>query len=80
MNPRVINVKPLSSYTLLLEFENKKKKIFSIEKYLNYPIYKELKNSSFFKTVKAKYGTVVWGNEELIDFDPDTLWLESVDI
>jgi len=30
--------------------------------------------------VVVKYDTVVWGKEEIIDFDPFTLWTESIEI
>jgi hypothetical protein len=80
MNPRVISVIYKSDFQLELTFDNNEKKFFSLLPYLNYNIYKPLANTDFARTARAKYGTVIWGDDESIDFDPDTLWLESYSI
>ena len=80
MFPKIITVIPKSGYKLELEFENKIWKEFSVAPYLNFPVFQPLKDSSFFNQVVVKYDTVVWGKEEIIDFDPYTLWTESIEI
>jgi hypothetical protein len=80
MFPKIITAIPKSGYKLELEFDNKIWKEFSVVPYLNFPIFQPLKDSSFFNQVIVKYDTVVWGKEELIDFDPFTLWTESIEI
>ena len=80
MFPKIINAIPKPGYKLELEFENKIWKEFSVVPYLNFPVFQPLKETSFFNQVLVKYDTVVWGKEEIIDFDPYTLWTESIEI
>ena len=80
MFPKIITAIPKSGYKLELEFDTKIWKEFSVLPYLNYPVFEPLKNISFFNQVVVKHGTVVWGKEEIIDFDPYTLWTESIEI
>jgi Protein of unknown function (DUF2442) len=80
MFPKIITAIPKPDYKLELEFDNKIWKEFSVEPYLNYPVFQPLKDRSFFNQVVVKYNTVVWGKEEIIDFDPFTLWTESIEI
>ncbi len=80
MFPKIISAIPKSNYTLEIEFENKIWKEFSVVPYLDYPVFQPLKDISFFNQVIVKYDTVVWGKDEIIDFDPYTLWTESVEI
>ena len=75
MNPRVKKVIYQSPYKLVLTFTNNEKKIFDFTEYLSYPIYETLKNEVLCNQAKVMTGTVVWNNE--VDFDPDTLYLES---
>lgn len=80
MFPKIINAIPKADYKLELQFNNKIWKEFSVIPYLNYPVFYPLKDIAFFNKVVVKYGTVVWGIEEIIDFDPFTLWTESIEM
>jgi hypothetical protein len=80
MLPKIINAIPEENHIIKIQFDNKIWKRFSVEPYLNYPVFQVLKNDIFFKNVIVKYGTVVWGKEEEIDFDPYTLWSEGIEI
>jgi hypothetical protein len=75
MNPRISSAEYQSPYKLILTFTNDEVKEFSFSSYLKYPIYEGLKDESYCRKVKVFNGTVVW--DEFIDFDPDTLYLES---
>lgn len=75
MNPRVIKAAYQSPYKILLTFTNGEKKEFDFSSYLDYPVYQALRSEQFCQKVKVLNGTVVWDNE--IDFDPDTLYIES---
>ena len=75
MNPRIKSVIALSDYTLELEFDNGEKGHFSMQPYLDYPVYKPLKDYSLFKKAKATMGFVSWTDD--IDMSPDTLYLDS---
>ena len=75
MNPRVTGVKYENPYKLLLTFANKEIKEFDFSNYLNYAVYEVLKDETYCQKAKVLNGTVVW--DEFVDFDPDTLYLES---
>ena len=75
MNPRIEKVTPQKDFTLLLVFKNKEEKVFDMKPYLTVGIFQRLQNPVLFSSARAEYGTVVWTDE--IDFDPDTLYLES---
>jgi Protein of unknown function (DUF2442) len=75
MNPSVKFVQPNKDFTLNLTFDNNERKTFDVKPYLEYGVFKELKDLSLFYSVKPFLGTVQWQNEQ--DFCPDTLYLES---
>jgi hypothetical protein len=75
MNPRVTQVKYDSGYKLVLTFSNKEVREFDFSAYLTYPVYAPLKDEKFCSKAKVFNGTVAW--DDIIDFDPDTLYLES---
>ena len=75
MNPRVLQVEYMEGYKLLVTFTNKEHRQFDLTSYLRYPVYEPLKDESFCKKVKVVDGIIQWN--DIIDFDPDTLYLES---
>jgi Protein of unknown function (DUF2442) len=77
MLPKIIDVEPKPNYVLEVLFENNEKRAFSVTPYFKYTVYKPLENIPFFNNVVVKYGTLVWGNDELIDFDPYTIYQEG---
>ena len=75
MNPRIKEVEYKSKHKLVLTFVNGELKEFNLVPYLHYPIYEQLNDESFCRKAKVFNGTVAW--DDIIDFDPDTLYLES---
>jgi len=75
MNPRAISAKYLNNYQLLITFTNNEVKQFNLTSYLNYPVYQALKDESFCRRVRVVDGILQWN--DVIDFDPDTVYLES---
>jgi hypothetical protein len=75
MNPRAKNILYKSPYNLIVTFTNGEVKKFDLQPYLDYPVYKELKNESYCRKAIVENGTVVWNDE--VDIDPDRLYLES---
>ncbi len=75
MNPRIMKVKYQPDYKLLLTFTNGEVKEFDFYAYLTFPIYKALNDEVFCQKASVFNGTVIWNDD--IDFDPDTLYLES---
>ena len=75
MNPRVKSVVALSGHKLRIQFTNGEEGVYDCSHLLDFGVFKELKNKSYFNQVKAWDGTVVWPHEQ--DICPDTLYLES---
>jgi len=78
MNPCVIDAEAKSNYLLKLTFDNNETKVFDASPFLDKGIFKELKDSTYFKRVKVAFGAVEWPNEQ--DFSNDTLYLLSTPI
>ena len=75
MNPRIKTVKPLDNYRLELGFSNGELGIFDCTPYLDFGVFGELKEKSYFRQVKVSDGTVVWPHDQ--DICPDTLYIDS---
>ena len=71
-------VKPLENYLLLLTFENGEIRQFDMKPYLDFGIFRELKDMELFNTVKTGFDTIEWDNEA--DFDPEILYLKSQEL
>ena len=78
MNPRVESVKPNPDYTITLRFTNGEIRCFDVNPYLDKGIFRELKDLSFFNSVKPFLGSIQWQNGQ--DFCPDTLYEDSVPV
>ena len=73
----VIEARILKDYTVELVFDDLKKGIIDLRKYLGRGIFKELLDKKKFRRMKvdAELGTICWPNGA--DIAPDTLYLES---
>ena len=78
MNPRVKNVKPLLDYTLLLSFDNGEEKIFDVKPFLDFGVFKALKDEKIFNAVRPCFGSISWPGD--LDLDPDRLYLDSLPV
>ncbi|MBM3127469.1 MAG: DUF2442 domain-containing protein [Chloroflexi bacterium] len=76
MNPRVRTAKPNPDYTITLGFTNGEVKRFDVKPYLSIGIFRELKDTRVFNSVKPFLGSVQWEHGQ--DFCPDTLYMDSV--
>lgn len=75
---KVISAKANDDFTLDLRFSDGKLGRFDAKPYLDFPVFRELKNLEKFKQIKIAFGTVQWQNEQ--DISPETLYLESEEI
>lgn len=75
MNPRALKVEYAGNYQLIVTFVNNEVRQFDLGEYLKYPVYQQLKDESFCKKAKVINGVVQWN--DIIDIDPDSLYLES---
>jgi Protein of unknown function (DUF2442) len=74
----IVEVRPQPDYKLLLTFENGEKKIFEMEKYLDWGVFQELKNIQIFESVHIAMDSIEWSNG--IDIDPEELYIDSLPI
>lgn len=74
--PKILKVKALEEYKLLLEFENGEEKIFDMEKYIDQKFYQKLKNRKYFENVRSLGNTIEWENGE--DVAPENLYYDSI--
>ncbi|MFA9389951.1 MAG: DUF2442 domain-containing protein [Prolixibacteraceae bacterium] len=72
----VKEVEAQDNYLLLLTFVNGEKRQFDMKPYLEFGIFKELKDLKLFETVKTSFDTIEWANEA--DFDPEVLYHKSI--
>jgi hypothetical protein len=71
-------VKPQDNFLLHLTFENGEKRQFDMKPFLDFGIFKELKDIELFKTVRTSFDSIEWDNEA--DFDPEILYQKSLKI
>lgn len=71
-------VKPLSDHRLYVEVEDGRKGIFDVKPYLNFGVFRELEDVSYFNQVGIMFGAVTWPNEQ--DIAPETLLAEMVPV
>lgn len=76
MNPDVIDVQPLDNYRLRLIFEGGEVRDFDMTPYLDFGIFQELRDVSYFREAYVEFGSVEWPNGQGLSYD--TLYLESV--
>ena len=73
---KVIAVTANEDFSLELRFNDGSVKRFDVGPYLDYELFRELKDLNYFKQVRIAFGTVQWPHEQ--DISPETLYLESV--
>jgi Protein of unknown function (DUF2442) len=75
---KVIAVTANTDYSLNLTFNDGAVKLFDVKPYLDYEVFRELKDLNYFRQVRVDFGTVVWPNDQ--DISPETLYIEGVPI
>ena len=76
MNPRVIKVTPKSGHKLELTFSNAEQGIYDCSHLLDFGVFRELRDVTYFNQVMVCDGTVVWPHDQ--DICPDTLYIEAI--
>ncbi len=72
---KVTGVKALADYQLELSFNTGEKRVFDAGPYMNRGIFTELRDPTYFRSVRLAFGTIAWPNEQ--DFGPESLYVES---
>lgn len=75
LRPTVINVIPENDYKLNLRFDNGETRLFDVKPYIKGSWFGELKNPSYFKTVRPNGFNIEWANGQ--DICPDDLYFNS---
>ena len=75
MNPRVREVKARDDYNLELVFTNGEVGLYDCHELLDFGVFKELRDLTYFRRAHVLDGTVAWPHEQ--DICPDTLYLDS---
>jgi hypothetical protein len=75
---KVVEAKPNSDYSLDLKFSDGSVKRFDVRPYLDYEVFRELKDLNNFNQIRISFGTVQWKNGQ--DISPETLYLEGKDL
>jgi len=76
MNPRVRSVSALPDYRLELVFTNGERGVYDCSPLLDFGIFTELKDLSYFRQARVVDGTVAWPHGQ--DICPDTLYVDAV--
>ena len=72
---KVTDLKVLADYRLELSFNTGKTRVFDVGPYLDKGIFTELRDPSYFRSVRLAFGSIAWPNEQ--DFGPESLYVES---
>ena len=75
---KIIKVKVLQDYKLELTFDNNIVKIKDMKPHLNSGVFKVLKKTEVFNSVKLSFGTISWDGD--IDMCADYLYETSEEI
>lgn len=78
MNPRVSSVAALPNLMLQLKFVDGRRATFEVSPFVHFPVFECLKDPAYFCRATVNHGTVAWPGG--IDFDPDTLYLDSASL
>ena len=76
MNPRVKQVIPQPGYKLEIVFTNNERGIYDCSQLLDFGVFHELKDVTYFNKVMVCDGTVAWPHDQ--DICPDTIYLDTV--
>ena len=75
MNPRAKAVVAKDDYQLELTFSNGEVGVYDCAPLLDFGVFRELRDLSYFKQARVEGGTVAWPHEQ--DICPDTLYEDS---
>lgn len=74
----VVSVAAIQDFQLVVTFTTGERRCFDMRPFLDYPVFRRLKNSGFFSLARIDYGTVTWPGD--IDIAPETLYKCSVPV
>ena len=78
LQPKVLNVAPLTGYKLSITFDTGEQKIFDVNPYISGDWYGKLKDISLFNSVHVSGNTIQWPGGQ--DIAPHELYDYSVSV
>lgn len=72
MHPSVTNVTPSDDYTLRIEFDNGESGTLDMKPYLDFGVFRRLRDKNAFERVRVSFDTVEWDSG--IDLDPEFVY------
>ena len=72
MHPAVITVKCEGDYVLSVDFDNGENGLLDMEPYLNFGVFRKIKDPDIFRTVHVSFDTIAW--ESGADIDPEFVY------
>ena len=70
--PVVVSVECEEDYTLSVAFENGEAGLLDMKPYLDFGVFKEIKDPEIFETVHVSFDTVAWASGA--DLDPEFVY------
>ena len=64
-------VEPRADYKIYVEIADGRRGVFDLKPYLDFGVFRELKDITYFNQVGISHGAVTWPNEQ--DIAPETL-------
>ncbi len=71
-------VKPLPDYKIYVETVAGRKGIFDVTPYLDFGVFRELRDINYFNQASVKNGAVTWPHQQ--DISPETLLAEMLPV
>jgi len=71
-HPSIKRVSPLANYIILVEFDNDETGYLDMKPYLNFGVFKKIRDPEVFKQVRISFDTVEWSSG--IDLDPEFVY------
>ena len=72
MYPSITKVSPKKDYVLEIQFDNGESGILDMKQFLDFGVFKPLKDCTVFNNVRVSFDTIEWGNG--IDLDPEFIY------
>ena len=72
MHPSVVKVAPGEGYVLSIVFDNGETGTLDMKEYLDFGVFKRLKDQNLFKKVRVSFDTIEWDSG--IDLDPEFVY------
>ncbi|MCG8433899.1 MAG: DUF2442 domain-containing protein [Gammaproteobacteria bacterium] len=78
--PKIVSARAMDDHTLVVEFDNKKKKKYDVAPLLEKEMFSPLRNPALFKAVQTEKGgyAIFWNSD--IDISEHELWIHGQEI